>query len=388
MKKYRICYLIMVVITLISLFCSGNRFLLVLSVMEVLLPLLLFLMMQLEMRQASPRLSLPHGCVAKEPCPMFFELQGKVPFIATGMIQVVIEFHNKLYDRVSVQELNIPSTWRKKKYEVDFQPLSCGEEHIICKKIVCYDVFGVISVKLQPMTEQVVTVIPRHIPLQLSDSGNLSGRREGEQYDYSRKGYDRSEVFGIREYQPGDDVRSIHWKLSGKMDQLLVREAGYSSHYDTIVLFDIGKDHNGEKCSEAVIAGVFDFAMTFSEKLLELQKPHYIAMYMKESFVCKELTQLYALEQLVQTNMGVCLPQEMGGVLSYFRQNHMGEQFSRIYYICGGAFSESLYSLAEETDLVAFSITEGGQASTIKKGGSTLTEIPQTEIYKKHHIAI
>ena len=388
MKKYRIYYLIMTAITLLALFCSGNRYLLALSVMELLLPVILHIMMRLEMRQIRPKMQVARGCVAGEPCPMYLELQGKMPFVATGMIRVVIEFHNKLYDRVIVQELNIPSTQSKRRYEVDFQPISCGEEHIICREIVCYDVLGVISVHLQPMTEQIVTVVPRHIPLQLLDSGMLSGRREGEQFDYTKKGNDRSEVFDLREYQPGDDVRSIHWKLSGKMDELLVKEPGYSSHYDTIVLFDAGLQQENEEYGEGAIAGVFDFAMTFSEKLLELRKPHYVAMFMKESFICKELSHMHTLEQLVQTNMGVTLPAQPGGVLSYFRMHHLMDQFSKIYYICGGAFSDALYSLAEETELTAFCISDTETISTIRKGQSILTEIPQRELDKAHHIEI
>lgn len=388
MKKYRICYLILTGITLLALFCSGNRYLLALSVMELLLPVILHGMMQLEMRQIRPKMQIARGCVAGESCPMYFELEGKIPFIATGTIRVVIEFHNTLYDRVIIQELNISSTQYKRKYEVDFQPISCGEEHIICKEIVCYDIFGVNSVHLQPMTEQIVTVVPRHIPLQLLDSRVLSGRQEGEQFDYRKKGNDRSEVFDIREYQPGDDVRSIHWKLSGKMDQILVKEPGYSSHYDTIVLFDIGLKQEKEDCGEGAIAGVFDFAMTFSEKLLELKKQHYVAMFMKESFVCKELDHMHTLEQLVQTSMGVSLPKQTGGVLSYFRMHHLSDQFSKIYYICGGAFSDALYSLAEETELTAFCISDAETISTIRKGKSILTEIPQKELDKAHHIEI
>ena len=38
-----------------------------------------------------------------------------------------------------------------------------------------------------------------------------------------KKGYDFSEVTGIREYIPGDKLQNIHWKLSAKKDILMVR---------------------------------------------------------------------------------------------------------------------------------------------------------------------
>lgn len=40
----------------------------------------------------------------------------------------------------------------------------------------------------------------------------------------NRKGHDFAEVSDIREYQPGDRLRDIHWKLSAKQQELMVKE--------------------------------------------------------------------------------------------------------------------------------------------------------------------
>ena len=47
---------------------------------------------------------------------------------------------------------------------------------------------------------------------------------ESEDYSKERGGDDPSEVFKIRDYQPGDKLRSIHWKLTAKTDEMMVRE--------------------------------------------------------------------------------------------------------------------------------------------------------------------
>ena len=41
----------------------------------------------------------------------------------------------------------------------------------------------------------------------------------------AKKGGGFSEFHENREYRPGDSVRDIHWKLSGKTDKLIVRQA-------------------------------------------------------------------------------------------------------------------------------------------------------------------
>ena len=48
---------------------------------------------------------------------------------------------------------------------------------------------------------------------------------DSESYAPDRAGYDLSEVYQLREYRPGDSLRQMHWKLSGKLDRLVIREA-------------------------------------------------------------------------------------------------------------------------------------------------------------------
>ncbi|MBQ7896184.1 MAG: DUF58 domain-containing protein, partial [Oscillospiraceae bacterium] len=43
-------------------------------------------------------------------------------------------------------------------------------------------------------------------------------------YSPHKPGWDVSEIFQIRDYVEGDSLRQIHWKLSGKMDRLVVRD--------------------------------------------------------------------------------------------------------------------------------------------------------------------
>lgn len=60
---------------------------------------------------------------------------------------------------------------------------------------------------------------------------NVEWEQTGDIYDGKKSGTDVSEVFGLREYREGDTLQSIHWKLSGKMHQLIVREFGRPVNY-------------------------------------------------------------------------------------------------------------------------------------------------------------
>ena len=50
------------------------------------------------------------------------------------------------------------------------------------------------------------------------------GFGDADVYDDFRPGNDSSEIFDVREFRDGDKIQSIHWKLSAKMQELVVRE--------------------------------------------------------------------------------------------------------------------------------------------------------------------
>lgn len=58
----------------------------------------------------------------------------------------------------------------------------------------------------------------------------------------TRKGNDHSEVSEIRAYVPGDRPRDIHWKLSARQHELMVKERVSLSGSEHVLLLDLPPD--------------------------------------------------------------------------------------------------------------------------------------------------
>ena len=58
------------------------------------------------------------------------------------------------------------------------------------------------------------------------------------------------EAVDIREYRKGDMLHSIHWKLSARFDQLMVRDPGDTSETALLVFLDLYPGENGVSRSE------------------------------------------------------------------------------------------------------------------------------------------
>lgn len=64
---------------------------------------------------------------------------------------------------------------------------------------------------------------------------------EAVAYSQHRPGDDPSEIFDIREYREGDNLKHIHWKLSWKLEQPMVKEFSLPLHSSLEIALELGK---------------------------------------------------------------------------------------------------------------------------------------------------
>ena len=104
-------------------------------------------------------------------------------------------------------------------------PVETGDLHAGCyqfriQNCRIYDFLGLFSLKLQAPDALPVTVYPNPvIPDPVPDFSPVRAVRY-----VPKPGGGFSEVTDIRNYRPGDPMRSVHWKLSAKTDSILVKE--------------------------------------------------------------------------------------------------------------------------------------------------------------------
>lgn len=85
------------------------------------------------------------------------------------------------------------------------------------------------------------------------DNGNIYDM-ESFKYAMNKQGDDPGEIFGIREYRPGDKVKAIHWKLSAKMEGIVIRELGLPVENKVLLILDPVNVSDKTKIDEAVRA--------------------------------------------------------------------------------------------------------------------------------------
>lgn len=93
------------------------------------------------------------------------------------------------------------------------------------KKIRVCDGFGVFSFPIKQKEAQLRLLVT---PSSQSNVESYKPTRrhipDSDVYSDTQKGDDRSQVFELRDYREGDDLRNVHWGLSSKHDTLIVKE--------------------------------------------------------------------------------------------------------------------------------------------------------------------
>lgn len=101
----------------------------------------------------------------------------------------------------------------------------CGRYEIQIIKVTVFDYLRVFAhkMRLNGNTDEIM-VLPQFHRIVIGGSAASKTKHEWEQYSHTSSGEDTSEVFDVHEYRQGDTLQRVHWKLTAKTDEYLVKE--------------------------------------------------------------------------------------------------------------------------------------------------------------------
>lgn len=382
MHKGQILYGIILLIEAGLLFWSGNGLLFGMLTTQILLLLLLWFGLLLDTEKMKLSLEIPSACLAGRSLKLTLQIYKRF-FMAAGVMKAVLECENRMMDEKLEIPIRVNFSGKNHRIQIPFQTDICGLTQIRLKRICCYDIFGLMARDIPMLDEKILEVYPRETALQISSGHLLSGGWEGEQRTLERPGRDMSEVFELREYRPGDDVRRIHWKLSGKMNTMLIREASDTFRCDTYVLLDAGHmDENGTYPAVQMSAAV-SAAVSVSQGLTELGIAHYTGIAAGERLLSSPVGEQAEFQRMLDTWMSVRLSEEKGKGLSFFLLEQLQKHYNRLIYITNGMCPDAFFELPPELRITAICILEDGQEGSVRQQENcTIMEIPRSNLWK------
>ncbi len=116
----------------------------------------------------------------------------------------------------------------EQKIEIRLDSQYAGTVEYRLKSLILYDMLGIFCRTVSLNERRTIGIMP---PFELMPLEITRRTREfladADEYSTEKQGDDPSEIYQIREYRPPDSIHSIHWKLSAKEDNLMVKEHGF-----------------------------------------------------------------------------------------------------------------------------------------------------------------
>ena len=134
-----------------------------------------------------------------------------------------------------------------------------------------YDFFRIFRVRSQMNSFASVYVLPRKLTLDTSDAFSVSDsamRTVKAPYVY-----DKLEVSDIRDYMPGDSLKSIHWKLSSKSEEFIVNDYNTGSADISYIFCDMSAHFPDEPPAKPFINPFEKSEPDAETEVIEEEKP-------------------------------------------------------------------------------------------------------------------
>ena len=111
----------------------------------------------------------------------------------------------------------------------DLQMPYAGMVEVILEEAELYGIFHIGRKVILSSLKRSVMVLPdtRELRLDFPDLGGI--HEDGMEIREDVRGYDPGMYYGIRPYVDGDSIKHIHWKLTGKTEEYMVKELGVPS---------------------------------------------------------------------------------------------------------------------------------------------------------------
>lgn len=261
-------------------------------------------------------------------------------------IKIYLKFRNTFTNKYQKKEF-IVSIDSKSEQVVSFHLMSefCGNIEFTLTGIRIYDYFKIFSRHKRQCSAIHVAILPSFYEILEVFPSNLSYAVESDYYSTVKSGDDPSEVFAIREYREGDRPQRIHWKLSAKQNQLMIKE--FSEPLNCSILIYLNLLIKREQNLLVNVDALLESALSLSYSFINKGQMHYLAWYDKEVEEYKKV-RIFQEKDIFDAVDGLLRAkpyQDNSDSISRYLSENPKDFYTDLFYVTGDISSKQLDSL-------------------------------------------
>jgi len=149
-----------------------------------------------------------------------------------------------------------------------------GNYEIYLRKLRIYDITGAFCYNIRMQKQGTIQVMPKifDVPVRLTRA-TRSFYGDADVYDENHPGQDKSEMFQVREYRAGDRLQNVHWKLTAKQEELVVKEYSLPKACPVMLILSYGARKKKQ------LLRFMETVASLSFSIMDAGCPHYVVWY-------------------------------------------------------------------------------------------------------------
>ncbi|MDF2537360.1 MAG: hypothetical protein K0S76_381 [Herbinix sp.] len=314
----------------------------------LIMPFILFALLSFTYGYVTAELvSAVHVANKGEVIPISIQLRNPTIFPVSNM-NIYINYQNAYSTKHYKKEITISIDRRTNTIVTcNLQSEFSGNLEISITGIRLYDYMRIFSLKKKLKGEIKVAILPQfHEMLDLSVMKRSNCLVESDYYSPVKSGDDPSEVFAIREYMEGDRPQRIHWKLSMKQDQLMIKD--FSEPMNCSVLIFANLKVPKEEGLLVFMDALLECALSLSYSFLQQKQIHYFAWFDEKHGVCRRVrvVQEKDLFEVVDGLLQAAVYTDHTDAISAYLAEHPNGQYTDFYFVTGDVSGKELDSIS------------------------------------------
>ena len=165
------------------------------------------------------------------------KIKNKGPFIYPCFTLNFIKNDLIMYDEQCYYYSLLP--FKSISVETQQHALYRGKYKVGIESVAVYDHFGIIQIIKKNTTPIYLTIYPKIIAINnFDEKGHITQDMQG---NISNKSDNYGELEDVREYQNSDSIRRVHWKLSARTENLMVKNSFSVLGRESEIILDLTK---------------------------------------------------------------------------------------------------------------------------------------------------
>ncbi len=385
MKSNRILFIVSIVLAVMLYFWTGSLLALVGALFLGGLMLFLALGVLATRWLTEIDISVPASCTVGGDAFIVLRLRRGLP-VSAALITFDIASTSATFRLV---ERHVASIAMNTRHNAEIRiPLNAdyyGRTEVTMDRCWCEDPLGLFRCSLALSMHQSCVVYPAAMTLATNVKHVPLSRAFGETYDESRSGSDVDEVFDVREFQAGDHLASVHWKLSSKFDVMMSRQFSHPVDFELIVASVAAlSDASGSALESPLLNGVAAVSEAISSDFVQQGFSHNYALPVNGELVSVMVDGVEAMDEVSELLLDAPLPKRYAESVACLMSSEVSTRFTKCVLVTP-VFDEHLWAqLSFELDLSVVLVTAGSGVQQI--GGNydlVVVDVEDTEGHER-----